>query len=56
MSRLKMEIEVLLTKLAEVEKSFDLTTADLKKRLAEKEEHIDYMNTLNLNQINKHNQ
>lgn len=54
--RLRSEIEVLLTKLGEVERTFDTTSGDLKKRLAEKEEHIEYLNTLNTTQSNKNAQ
>jgi hypothetical protein len=54
--RLKMEIEVLLTKIEELEKILDVTTHELKRRLAEKEEHIEYMNTLNSTQTNKFSQ
>lgn len=51
--RLRSEIEVLLSKLGEVERILENTSGDLKKRLSEKEEHIEYLNNLNASQNTK---
>jgi len=47
---------VVLNKLAEVERTLELTSGDLKKRLADKEEHIEYLNSLNASQSSKSGQ
>lgn len=53
MNRLRTEIDILLSKLGEVERTLDLTSGDLKKRLAEKEDQIEYLNGLNATQSSK---
>lgn len=51
--RLRLEIEGLNRAMIEVEKSKDLVGVELGQRLAEREEHIQYLNSLSMNQGNK---
>ena len=54
--RLRLEIEGLSRELAELERSRDLVGLELGSKLAEREEHIQYLNSLSLTQGNKHSQ
>lgn len=51
--RLRLEIEGLARELIEAEKGKDIVGIELGQRLAEREEHIQYLNSLSLTQNNK---
>ena len=51
--RLRLEIEGLTRQLIDLEKNKDLVGIELGQKLADREEHIQYLNSLSLTQNNK---